>query len=166
METLSAHEPLIGQFSGNGSMQGFISEYYHTIDTKGRVIIPLKFRDDLGDHFIISKGLDKCLWIHPLQEWEDFTLKLRDLSTIDKESRQFKRFFLSGAAECEFDKQGRILIPAPLRKYADIEKDVVLVGMDTRIEVWSLARWEAESDLDEEDMDAVAAHMSSLGIRI
>ena len=91
-------------------MDGFIGEYYHTIDTKGRVIIPQKYREDLGDTFILSKGLDGCLWIHPMDEWREFTAKLRELSTIDKESRQFKRFFMSGATECEFDKQGRILV--------------------------------------------------------
>lgn len=151
---------------GEHKMDGFIGEYYHTIDTKGRVIVPLKYRDALGDQFIISKGLDGCLWIHPLEEWRDFTAKLRELSTIDKESRQFKRFFMAGATECEFDKQGRILIPGPLRKYAGLLKDVVLAGMDTRIELWSAEKWEIENDMDDEDMDAVAAHMAGLGIKI
>ena len=144
-------------------MDGFIGEYYHTIDTKGRVIIPQKYREDLGDTFILSKGLDGCLWIHPMDEWREFTAKLRELSTIDKESRQFKRFFMSGATECEFDKQGRILVPASLRKYADLQKDVVLTGMDTRIELWSAEKWDVENDMDDEDMEAVAAHMESLG---
>lgn len=129
-------------------MDGFIGEYYHTIDTKGRVIIPQKYREDLGETFILSKGLDGCLWIHPMEEWREFTANLRELSTIDKGSRQFKRFFMSGATECEFDKQGRILVPASLRKYADLQKDVVLTGMDTRIELWSAEKWDVESDLD------------------
>lgn len=151
---------------GEHKMDSFIGEYYHTIDAKGRVIIPLKFREALGDAFIISKGLDGCLWIQPMDEWRDFTAKLRELSTIDKESRQFKRFFMAGAADCEFDKQGRILIPAPLRKYANLQKDVVLAGMDTRIELWAEEKWEVESDMDVDDMDAVAAHMAGLGVKI
>ena len=101
-----------------------------------------------------------------MDEWREFTAKLRELSTIDKESRQFKRFFMSGATECELDKQGRILVPASLRKYADLQKDVVLTGMDTRIELWSAEKWDVENDMDDEDMEAVAAHMASLGVNI
>jgi len=147
-------------------MEGFIGEYYHSIDAKGRVIIPQKYRDDLGDLFFISKGLDGCLWISPEEEWNDFKSRLRELPTIDKASRQFKRFFTAGAAECEFDRQGRILIPAALRKYAGIGKDVVLAGMDTRIELWSQERWEEVSNISDENMDEIAAHLTDLGVSI
>ena len=143
-------------------MDGFIGEYYHTIDTKGRVIIPQKYREDLGDTFILSKGLDGCLWIHPMDEWREFTAKLRELSTIDKESRQFKRFFMSGATECEFDKQGRILLPSSLRNAAGIEKDVVLAGMIDYIEIWDKERWEGTSG----DVDDIAASMAQRGIEL
>ena len=145
---------------------GFIGQYNHTIDSKGRVIIPLRYRADLGDKFILSKGLDGCLWIHPLSEWQKFTSRLRELSNIDRESRQFKRFFVSGAVECELDKQGRILVPAPLRKYAGLEKDIVLAGMDTRVEVWSESKWDDENSFTDTNMDQVAAHLSELGVRI
>ncbi len=147
-------------------MEGFIGEYYHTIDAKGRVIIPQAYRDELGDRFVMSKGLDGCLWIHPVKEWEDFKDKLRGLNTIDKESRQFKRFFLTGATECEFDKQGRILVPGPLRKHGELVKDVVLAGMDTRIELWSMEKWNAQNDMDDEMMDKLAAHLVDLGISL
>ena len=147
-------------------MDGFIGEYYHTIDSKGRIIIPQKFREELGDAFFISKGLDGCLWIHPSQEWEEFKESLRQLSAIDQDSRRFKRFFLSGAVECELDKQGRVLVPIPLRGYAGLTKDVVLAGMDNRIEVWSEAAWDAENDLDTDQMNDIASRLSGLGIRI
>lgn len=145
---------------------GFIGEYYHTIDAKGRVIIPQKFRDELGEHFILSRGLDGCLWIQTKEEWDEFRVKLSKLSTIDKKSRNFKRFFTAGATPCELDKQGRILVPAPLRKHANLEKDVVLTGMDNRIELWSLSKWEDVSDIDEAGMDEIAQHLTELGVDI
>ncbi len=147
-------------------MEGFIGEYYHSIDAKGRVIIPQKYRESLGDIFFISKGLDGCLWIMPEEEWNIFKEKLRELPTIDKASRQFKRFFTAGATDCEFDKQGRILIPAALRKYAGITKDVVLAGMDTRIELWSQEKWEEISQVTDDKMDEIASHLSDLGVDI
>ncbi len=148
------------------SMDGFIGEYNHTIDTKGRVIIPLRFREELGEKFYLSKGLDGCLWIHPMEEWQQFRASLRELSAIDEDSRLFKRFFLSGATECELDKQGRILIPGPLRTYAKLIKDVVVTGLDNRIEVWSQENWDIMNDLDPAAMNKVAARLSSMGIKI
>ena len=145
---------------------GFIGEYYHTIDAKGRVIIPQRFREELGERFILTRGLDGCLWIQTEEEWNEFRAKLRKLSTIDKKSRNFKRFFTAGATTCEFDKQGRILVPAPLRKHANLEKDVVLTGMDNRIELWSLEKWEDVSDIDEAGMDDIAAHLVEIGVEL
>ncbi|MFR4970834.1 MAG: division/cell wall cluster transcriptional repressor MraZ [Lachnospiraceae bacterium] len=136
---------------------------------KGQSDHSQKYREDLGDTFILSKAPSGLLSLDSsdMDEYgEEFTAKLRELSTTDKESRQFKRFFMSGATECEFDKQGRILVPASLRKYADLQKDVVLTGMDTRIELWSAEKWDVENDMDDEDMEAVAAHMASLGVNI
>lgn len=147
-------------------MDGFIGEYNHSIDAKGRIIVPQKYREDLGDVFFLSKGLDGCLWISPADEWNSFKEKLRQLPTIDKASRQFRRFFTAGATECEFDKQGRILIPAALRQYAGITKDVVLAGMDTRIEVWSREKWEEISQITDDNMDEIASHLSDLGVNI
>ncbi len=145
---------------------GFIGEYNHTIDAKGRVIIPQKFREALGDSFYISKGLDGCLWIHPSEEWAAFRASLRELSAIDEDSRRFKRFFLAGATDCELDKQGRILIPAPLRNYADLTKDVVLAGMDNRIEIWSQSKWDGEDEINNANMNSIAARLSGMGIMI
>ncbi len=144
-------------------MQGFIGEDYHSVDAKGRVIIPQKYREGLGDEFMLSKGLDGCLWIHPMEDWDEFSAKLKTLPMIDKESRIFKRFFLSGATRCCLDKQGRILIPASLRTYAKIDKDAVLVGMDNRIEVWSRQQWDDQNDISEEDMDKVSEHLAQIG---
>ena len=144
----------------------FMGEYNHTVDAKGRLIIPSRFREELKNEFIVTKGLDGCLFVFSQNEWLNFETKLKALPLSDKNARNFVRFFLSGATECEFDKQGRILVPASLRKYADLQKDVVLTGMDTRIELWSAEKWDVESDLDDEDMEAVAAHMASLGVKI
>jgi MraZ protein len=142
----------------------FMSEYNHTIDPKGRLIIPSKFREALGDEFVVTKGMDGCLFVYSNKDWNAFETKLTALPLINKEARKFARFFLAGAATVEVDKQGRILIPAPLRAFAVIEKDVVLVGVGSRIEIWSKEQWEnagADSDMDE-----IAASMEALGLTI
>jgi MraZ protein len=142
----------------------FMSEYNHTIDPKGRLIIPSKFRETLGDEFVVTKGLDGCLFVYSNKDWNIFETKLTALPLINKEARKFARFFLAGAATVEVDKQGRILIPAPLRTFAVIEKDVVLVGVGSRIEIWSKEQWEnAGAD---NDMDEIAASMEALGLTI
>ena len=115
----------------------FMGEYNHTIDAKGRLIVPAKFREILGDNFIVTKGLDGCLFVYPNDEWTRFEEKLKSLPLTNKNARQFTRFFLAGAAACEVDKQGRILLPQVLREFASLEKDVVLVGVASRIEIWS-----------------------------
>ena len=142
----------------------FIGEYNHTIDSKGRLIVPSKFREALGDEFVVTKGLDGCLFVYPMEEWTAFTDKLKDLPLTKKDARQFSRFFLAGAASCEVDKQGRILIPSVLRDFAGLEKDAVLVGVSSRIEIWSRSNWEKISDVDIEDMDNIAEHMEDIGI--
>ena len=142
----------------------FMGEYNHTIDPKGRLIIPSKFREVLGDEFVITKGLDGCLFVYPNDEWQAFEEKLRTLPLTNKDARQFSRFFLAGAAACEVDKQGRILLPMVLREFAELEKDVVLVGVLSRIEIWSKARWENSNVFD--DMDEIAEHMADLGLSI
>ncbi|MBS5523563.1 MAG: division/cell wall cluster transcriptional repressor MraZ [Clostridiales bacterium] len=142
----------------------FIGEYNHTIDSKGRLIVPSKFREALGDEFVVTKGLDGCLFVYPMEEWTAFTDKLKELPLTKKDARQFSRFFLAGAASCEVDKQGRILIPSVLREFAGLEKDAVLVGVSSRIEIWSRSNWEKISDVDIEDMDNIAEHMEDIGI--
>ena len=142
----------------------FMGEYNHTIDAKGRLIIPSKFREVLGEEFVITKGLDGCLFVYDNQEWNAFEEKLKALPLNKKDNRQFVRFFLAGAAEVEVDKQGRILLPANLREYAGIDKEVVSVGVFSRVEIWSKERYLENNDFD--DMDEIAEHMAELGIGI
>lgn len=142
----------------------FIGEYNHTIDSKGRLIVPSKFREALGNEFVVTKGLDGCLFVFPMDEWNFFTQKLHDLPLTKKEARQFSRFFLAGAASCEVDKQGRILLPSVLRDFAGLDKDAVLVGVSSRIEIWSKLKWDEINNVDVDDMDDIAEHMADLGI--
>lgn len=143
-------------------MHMFMGEYNHTIDAKGRLIIPAKFREVLGDEFVVTKGMDGCLFVFDNSEWQTFAEKLRSLPMIDKEVRQFTRFFLAGAASVEVDKQGRILLPSVLRDFAGITKDTVLIGVGSRIEIWSKDRW--EGTVTYQDMDEISTHMVELGI--
>ena len=142
----------------------FMSEYNHTIDAKGRLIIPSKFREVLGEEFVVSKGMDGCLFVYANEDWSAFEQKLTSLPLINKEARKFARFFLAGASQVEVDKQGRILIAANLREFAGLDKEVVLVGVGSRIEIWSLEKWEG-MDFDD-DMDDISAAMESLGLTI
>ena len=142
----------------------FMSQYNHTVDTKGRLIVPSKFREQLGDEFVVTKGMDGCLFVYAHDDWNAFEQKLTSLPLINKEARKFARFFLAGAASVEVDKQGRILLPTNLRQFAGLEKDVVLVGVGSRIEIWSLENWE-NMDADS-DMDDIAGTMESLGLTI
>ena len=142
----------------------FMGEYNHTIDAKGRLIILSKFREALGNEFVLTKGLDGCLFVFPMKEWEAFEEKLRSLPLIDKNARKFSRFFLAGASTCELDKQGRILVPGTLREFAQMDKEVVLTGMLDRIEVWSKEQWLENNAYD--DMDDIAQSMQELGLNI
>lgn len=142
----------------------YMGEYNHTIDAKGRLIIPSKFREALGDRFVVTKGLDGCLFVYDNAEWTAFEEKLKTLPLMNRESRKFVRFFLAGAAEAEVDRQGRILIPAVLREHAGLEKDVVFAGVGARIEIWSKDRWESASSYD--DMEDIAEDMARLGLMI
>ena len=142
----------------------FMGEYNHTIDAKGRLIIPSKFRELLGEEFVLTKGLDGCLFVFPMNEWGAFELKLKSLPLTDKNARAFSRFFVAGAATCELDKQGRILVPSTLREFAGLDKDVVLAGNLSRIEIWSKEKWSENCDYD--DMDSIAESMQSMGIVI
>ncbi|MBE3572245.1 MAG: division/cell wall cluster transcriptional repressor MraZ [Moorella humiferrea] len=120
----------------------FMGEFQHTIDDKGRLIIPARFREGLGDKFVITKGLDNCLFVYPMSGWAEMEQKLRSLPFTRSDARAFVRFFFSGATECELDRQGRILLPANLREYARLEREVVIVGVASRVEIWSRALWE------------------------
>jgi MraZ protein len=120
----------------------FMGEYQHTIDDKGRMIIPAKFRDELGSRFIVTRGLDNSLFVYPENEWKVIEQKLKSLPFTRSDARAFTRFFFSGAIECELDKQGRVNIPANLRQYASLNKDCVVIGVSNRVEVWSKEVWE------------------------
>lgn len=141
-----------------------LGEYNHNLDTKGRVSIPAKFRDDLGSSFIVTKGLDNCLFIYSKSEWETFETKLKTLPLTNPNARNFIRFFFSGATECELDKQGRINIPQNLRDYAGLTKEVYLIGVSTRVEIWNKENWENYTSPDNMDLDEIAGQMSNLGI--
>ena len=141
----------------------FRGEYSHTVDAKGRLIIPMKFREQLGEECIVTRGLDGCLFIFESGEWEAYEEKLRKLPMTNKNARSFVRFLSGGATPCEFDKQGRILLPATLRKFAGIEKDVILAGLPNRIEVWSEQKWNENNNYEEIDMDEIAGHLTELG---
>lgn len=118
-----------------------MGEYHHSIDEKKRIIIPSRFREELKDTFVITRGIENCLFIYSLEEWKKITDKLKTLPFTKKDARQFIRFFLSGATEAQFDKQGRIVITTPLLEYAKIEKDCVIIGAGERLEIWSENAW-------------------------
>ncbi|MFQ8989320.1 MAG: division/cell wall cluster transcriptional repressor MraZ, partial [Intestinibacter sp.] len=132
--------------------------------TKGRLILPAKIREDMGETFIITKGLDGCLFGFSQTEWANFEEKLKTLPLTNKNARDFVRFFLSGATECEMDKQGRFLIVANLREYANLEKDAVIIGVGTRIEIWNKEKWKAYNSDENISADAIAENMTMLGI--
>ena len=142
----------------------FSGEYNHSIDEKGRLIIPSKFRFELGEKFILTRGLDGCICIYPMSEWDALEEKLRGLPLTNKNSRLVTRFLVGGAVTCELDKQGRILIPGPLREHAGLTKDVVLAGTLERIEIWDKARWNETCHVD--DVAAVAESIKDCGIMI
>ena len=140
----------------------FMGEYNHTVDAKGRLIVPSKFREQLGDEFVVTKGLDGCLFVYENTEWKALEEKLHALPLTNANARKFSRFFLAGATTCEVDKQGRILLPAVLRDFAGIDKEAVLVGVGSRIEIWNREAWNQSNTYD--DMEEIAENMEGLGI--
>lgn len=142
----------------------FMGEYHHTLDAKGRLIIPARFRSELGDTFVLTRGLDHCLFVYPMEEWRNVEAKLRTLPLTKADARAFVRFFFSGAVECEVDKQGRIMIPPNLREYAHIDKDVVVVGVSTRVELWSAERWRQFVAEASASYEQIAESIVDLGI--
>lgn len=142
----------------------FIGEHQHTLDEKGRIIIPSKFRADLGLEFVMTKGLDNCLFIYPKSEWEILEAKLKTLPLTSNDARAFVRFFFSGASESTLDKQGRVLIPSNLREHSRLDKDAVIIGVSTRIEIWSKDHWNNYIDEDNLSYESIAESMAELGI--
>ena len=145
-----------------GGAQVLMGEYEHSLDAKGRLTMPAKLRQDIGEKFILTKGLDGCLFAFSAQEWINFEEKLKSLPLSDKNARSFVRFFLAGATECEIDKQGRFLIPANLRLVAGLEKEAIIIGVGTRLEIWNKDTWlKCDEDISAED---IAQNMANLGI--
>lgn len=134
-------------------------QYNHTLDSKGRVNFPIRLREELGEHFIITRGLDNCLFVYSMKEWEQLAAKLRQLP-ISK-SAPLNRFFFAGAAEVEADKQGRVLIPAHLRQFAGLERDVTVAGVSSRAEIWDTERWKRNNE--QLTAETIASAMDELG---
>ncbi len=140
-----------------------IGEFEHSLDAKGRLIMPAKLREAIGDKFVVTKGLDGCLFAFSIEEWSNFEEKLKSLPLSNRNSREFTRFFLSGATECEIDKQGRFLIPTNLRETASLQKEVVIIGVGTRIEIWDKEKWNSYND-ENISVEDIAENMTMLGI--
>ncbi|MNJ46381.1 cell division protein MraZ [compost metagenome] len=138
------------------SLTMFMGEFQHNIDDKGRMIIPAKFRELLGTSFVVTRGLDKCLFVYPLPEWEALEHKLKALPLMKSDARAFTRFFFSGATECEWDKQGRVNLPSTLRDYAKLEKECAVLGVSNRVEIWSRDTWEQYFQQSEDTFNEIA----------
>lgn len=141
----------------------FIGQYQHIIDGKGRVIMPARFRDRLGDTFIVTRGLDRCLFIYTLDEWQRLASNLESLQFTRRDHRTFTRLFFSGAAEVQLDSQGRFLVPPHLRDYAGLEKELVIIGVSSRIEVWGVETWEVYTEDAAISFEDVAEKIEGLG---
>ena len=133
-----------------------LGEYEHSIDTKGRIAMPAKLREGLGGKFIITKGLDGCLFVYAMDEWQRVEQKLASLPMSRKTARDFTRFLFGGACEGECDKQGRVLLPASLRRYAGLEREAVVVGVGSRAEIWDAAKWQQYNEESAADVNALA----------
>ena len=144
----------------------FIGEYHHTIDEKGRIIIPAKFRDALGKEFIITRGIENCLFVYSLQNWAKITDKLSSLPFTKKDARTFNRFFMSGATNVELDKQGRVNISQPLTQYANLLKDCVIIGTGDRLEIWSQESWDSFFDSTKDSMSDIAENLFNESVEL
>ena len=141
-----------------------MGEYHHNIDEKGRLIIPSKFRNDLGEKFIITRGLDKCLFVYSEEEWNKLISKLKTLPFTNKDARNFTRFFLSGATANEFDRQGRINISSSLVSYANLTKECVIIGANDRLEIWSEELWNNFIESNEDNLSDIAENLFKGGL--
>jgi MraZ protein len=141
----------------------FIGEFKHTIDDKGRVSLPAKFRATLASGCVVTRGLDRCLWVYPKDEWQNLAEKIASLPITQKNARSFSRLMLAGATDADLDRVGRINLPAYLRDYADLKKDVVVVGIYNRIEIWPIDSWQNFKKEMEENSSEVAENLSEIG---
>ncbi|NLT19545.1 MAG: division/cell wall cluster transcriptional repressor MraZ [Syntrophomonadaceae bacterium] len=142
----------------------FLGEYQHTLDVKGRITIPSRFREQLLERFVATKGLDNCIFLYPMDEWQAIENKLKSLPFTRADVRSFARFFFSGASELEVDKQGRVVLPGNLRDYAGIDKDVVIIGVGTRVEIWSYDSWNEYNQRAASGYEEIAESLVDLGI--
>ena len=136
-----------------------MGEFHHNIDEKGRLIIPSKLREELGENIIVTRGLEDCLFLYSFKEWSLIVSKLKALPFTKKDARSFTRMFLSGATNAEFDKQGRIKIPAPLLDYASLDKETVIIGVNDRLEIWSKEKWNSFVSDSKEELSSLADHL-------
>ncbi|SDX33977.1 MULTISPECIES: division/cell wall cluster transcriptional repressor MraZ [Salimicrobium] len=141
-----------------------MGEHRHNMDSKGRLIIPSRLRDSLGESFVVTRGLDNCLFIYPPEEWGKLERKLQSLPLTKKDARAFTRFFLSGAMESTLDNQGRIHIPLPLREHADLEKACVIVGVSTRLEVWAEDKWDSYMEDSRQSLESFSENLLDLDL--
>ena len=142
----------------------FMGKYQNSIDAKNRMIVPSKYREELGYKCVLTKGIDKCLYIYPMSEWERFMTKLSALPSSDMNARAFVRHFYANAVECEVYRQGRLTIPQELRDYAGIDKELVTIGILDKIEIWSRAEWENAEDGPQLAPEDIAQKMAEYGI--
>lgn len=142
----------------------FMGEFQHNIDEKGRIIVPAKFREGLGSNFVLTRGLDQCLFIYPEDEWKILEEKLKSLPLTKKDARSFTRFFFSGATEAGLDKQGRINVPQTLRSYSELEKECIVIGVSNRVEIWSKDKWEDYFAQSEESFVDIAENLMDFDI--
>lgn len=142
----------------------FMGEFSHNIDDKGRLIIPAKFREGLGENFVVTRGLDHCLFVYPRSEWEILEGKLKTLPLTSADARAFSRFFFSGATQGEFDKQGRVTLPTHLRDYATLLKDCVVIGVSNRVEIWGKEQWDLYSAEAAGSFAAIAEKLVDLNL--
>ena len=145
-------------------MGGLMGEYRHSIDDKGRLTLPARIREELGPCFVVTKGLENCLFVYPQAEWAVLEAKLRALPVTQKDARAFARLFFSGAAECRPDAQGRVLLPAPLRAYAGLEHEGVIIGVSSRVEVWQPEAWERFEHEADATFAEIAERMGGLAL--
>lgn len=142
----------------------FMGEFDHTVDDKGRVAIPAKFRSRFADGLVLSRGLDRCLFVHTTADWAVFAEKIGKAPLTQADARNFSRFMFSGATDSELDRQGRVIIPSYLRDYAGIQGEVVIIGVNTRLEIWDRARWQEARARVEDEGEFIAEQLASLGI--
>lgn len=140
-----------------------MGEFHHNLDEKGRIIIPTKLREELGENIIVTRGLEDCLFIYSEEEWSLIVSKLKTLPFTKKDARSFTRMFLSGAVKTQFDKQGRLKISSPLLEYASLLKECVIIGVNDRLEIWSKENWNSFVEINKKELSDLADHLFEIG---